>query len=371
MRLSRIGPLVCIVAGLCWVPDAGAQADPKFKFGVGGLLFGDLYKVASHHTEEGDGASGLVLRRGYLTFNADFSKNWFGRLRFEVNQAGDFETYTFDVDVKDLYVGRKLGRHRLTIGLSPPPTFDLIEAIWGLRSLVRTPMDLQGVASRDTGVAIKGPLTAGGTFSHRAMVGEGLNFGNETGDGRRWMGAVAWKPTSRWTFDFYSDYERLEGPTNRSTFQVFSGYQTEKLRWGLQYSNQHRQDDPQLELASTFAVYRLSPRTSLIGRVDRIMEPSPKGNNISYLPFDPSARATFFIGELSFGSHRICASPPTRLSLYTTGTPKASGRGRTSTCGRRYFSTLSNGKLRLDGLLRPHRDGLVFLRHPILILLRP
>ena len=195
MRLSRIGPLVCIVAGLCWVPDAGAQADPKFKFGVGGLLFGDLYKVASHHTEEGDGASGLVLRRGYLTFNADFSKNWFGRLRFEVNQAGDFETYTFDVDVKDLYVGRKLGRHRLTIGLSPPPTFDLIEAIWGLRSLVRTPMDLQGVASRDTGVAIKGPLTAGGTFSHRAMVGEGLNFGNETGDGRRWMGAVAWKPT--------------------------------------------------------------------------------------------------------------------------------------------------------------------------------
>ena len=54
------------------------------------------------------------------------------------------------------------GRHRVLFGLSPTPTLDLIESIWGFRYLARTPMDLQGVASRDT---VKGPLNAARTLS--------------------------------------------------------------------------------------------------------------------------------------------------------------------------------------------------------------
>ena len=42
---------------------------------VGGLLFGDLYYVPSNHLPEGDGAAGLVLRHGYLTFNGRFTEN--------------------------------------------------------------------------------------------------------------------------------------------------------------------------------------------------------------------------------------------------------------------------------------------------------
>jgi len=34
---------------------------------------------------------------------------------------------------------------------------------------------------------------------------------------------------------------------------------------------------------------------SAVGRIDSIMEPSPNGNNISYIPFDPSSKATLFI----------------------------------------------------------------------------
>ncbi len=62
--------LVCVLAGLCWIPNAAAQEDEKRAFRVGGLLFGDLYHVVSHHTDEGDGATGAVLRHGYLTFDA-------------------------------------------------------------------------------------------------------------------------------------------------------------------------------------------------------------------------------------------------------------------------------------------------------------
>lgn len=296
----RFYVLSMVVAALCWNSVASAQAKDDRTFKVGGLLFGDVYDVASHHSDEGDGAIGLVLRRGYLTFDGKFSEQWFGRLRFELNQSGEFETYDFEADFKDLYVGWNIGRHRLLFGLSPTPTFDLIESIWGCRYLARTPLDLQGVPSRDTGISASGPLNASGTLKYRAMAGAGVNFGNESGDGEKWMGAISWSPVPRWTFDFYLDFEELGGQTDHSTIQMFAAYQTEVLRLGFLYSNQDRQDDPKLELASAFAVRKLGTETSLIGRVDRLMEPSPRGNDIAYLPFSPDARATFFLGAVEF-----------------------------------------------------------------------
>jgi hypothetical protein len=285
---------------LCLVSGVAADNDTEQSFRIGGLLFGDLYHVARHHTDAGEGATGFVLRRGYLTFDSDFNSNWLGRARLELNQSGKFETYTYKAQFKDLYVGRNIGAHRILFGLSPTPTFDLIESVWGMRHLARTPMDLQGIASRDTGISAKGPLNAAGSLSYRAMVGAGLEFGNESGDGRKQMAALTWRPSEPWMIDLYVDFEKLSGPVDRTTAQFFIGYRTDALRWGIQYSNQDRQQDPRLELASAFVVRRIRPGTSLVGRIDRIMEPSPSGDNISYLPFDPTARATMFIGGLDF-----------------------------------------------------------------------
>lgn len=307
------------VAGLLTASavTATAQDGGTGWLSIGGLAFGDLYHVVSHHTEEGEGATGVVLRRAYLTFDGDFSEALFARLRFEANQAGEFETYTFTIDFKDLYLGWNVGRQRLLFGLSPTPTFDLLESIWGLRYLARTPLDLQGEPSRDTGISAKGPLNATGTLSYRAMVGAGTNFGNESGDGRRWMGALTWKPSSRWTLEGYADYERLPGSVDHQTLQAFVAYQTEPLRWSLLYSHQDRQDDPPLKLASAFVVGRLGARTNVVGRVDRLFEPSPRGDNISYIPFDPTARATFILAGLEFrvGEH-IRITPNAYVTTY-------------------------------------------------------
>jgi hypothetical protein len=297
--MCRAAFTACLISLLaCGSATVVAEGHPAFR--VGGLLFGDLYHVPSHHTEAGDGASGAVVRRGYLTFDSEFSKQWFGRLRFEVNQSGDFETYDFDAQTKDLYLGRKLGDHRFLLGLSPTPTFDVIESVWGLRYLARTPLDLQGVASRDTGLSVQGPLGSSGTLRYRFMYGAPVDFGGDSNDRERWMGAVGWRPAAGWTIDLYADYEALDGPRDRSTRQLFLGYQSDGWRWGLQYSNQDRQEDPPLELASAFFVSPVTERASLVGRVDRLLEPSPRGDGISYLPMDPSARATMMFAGLEF-----------------------------------------------------------------------
>ncbi|MFC1690415.1 hypothetical protein ACFL07_12320 [Pseudomonadota bacterium] len=289
-----------ILAPLFSINGVGAQEQPFPDLSAGGLLFGDLYAVPSNHSEAGDGAVGAVLRRGYLTFDGRFTKNAFGRMRFELNQSGEFETYDFQVSFKDLYLGWNIGRQRLLLGLSPTPTFDLIESIWGARYLARTPMDLQGVPSRDTGLSLKGPLNESGTLAYRFMMATKVNIGSESDDKQKWMGAISWKPADNWILDFYLDYEGISGPRDRTTIQGFAGYQTETFAWGIQYSNQDRQDDRPLELASTFIRNRVAEKVTLIGRVDRLFEPSPRANNISYLPYDPTARATTLFTGVEF-----------------------------------------------------------------------
>ena len=109
------------------------------------------------------------------------------------------------------------------------------------------------------------------------------------------MGALSWEPSAPWIFDFYADYERLAGDTDRTTLQGFAGFENDRLRVGFQYSNQDRQKDPPLELVSGFIVSKLGDHTSVIARIDRLLQPSPKGNDITYLPFDPTARATLVL----------------------------------------------------------------------------
>jgi hypothetical protein len=69
----------------CCNPAIADEGAGSFK--VGGLLFGDIYTIPSHHTDAGDGASGFVLRRGYLTANFSLGDGWRGRARIEINVA--------------------------------------------------------------------------------------------------------------------------------------------------------------------------------------------------------------------------------------------------------------------------------------------
>ena len=305
--LARVAHCLAILASCVPVHADGGSREP---FQLGGLLFGDVYTIPSHHTAAGDGAAGLVLRRGYLTADFKLGEAWYGRARIELNQDGEFESYGFEVDFKDLYLARKFGGHEFIAGLSPTLTFDLIERVWGARYLMRTPMDLQGVASRDIGASLKGPLGSDNRWNYRAMVSTGIEFGAENGDGRKIMSALTWRPTDALYFDLYLDFERLAGPADRTTLQLFAGYRTDTRRWGIQYSHQDREDDPRLELASAFFVQSLPNAFSLIGRIDRILEPSPKGDNISYVPFDPTAQATMVLAGLEYRFSKVFRVTP-------------------------------------------------------------
>jgi hypothetical protein len=189
-----------------------------------------------------------------------------------------------------------IGEHRVLFGLSSTPTFNLIEKFWGYRYVERTPLDVQGIASRDTGIAASGPIAKNGSISYRVMYGTQLEFGSDSNDAGEWMAAVSWEPNSNWVVELYGDFEDpwREGD-GRRTLQGFLGYRTDTTRFGLQYSDQDRGTDPGIQLASLFGVVDFSENWSVLGRVDRLFEPSIRGEDIAYLPFDPDAKARLFI----------------------------------------------------------------------------
>lgn len=295
--MKRIFINCLAMAFLCTAPAvSGNESIDGPQLDLKGLVFGDAYYVPSFHSREGEGAAGVVMRRLYVTLDTRFDERWFARARLEANQDGEFESYGFDADWKDLYLGVHLGRHKIITGLTAPPTFDLIEATWGARYLLRTPMDLQGVASRDTGIFAAGPLNGTGSLGYRVMWAAPMEFGKESNPNDRVMGAISWSPNERWILDVYADHEPRDDTGDRTTVQVFAGYHTPHVRWGLQYSNQDRAKDPPIELISGFVAIETSDNGSLIGRIDRLIEPSPKGDGISYIPFDPDAPATLYLG---------------------------------------------------------------------------
>jgi hypothetical protein len=277
-----------------------SQDKKSFSYKLKGLVFGDVYYVDTHHLPEANDIWGAVMRRAYFTFDTKFAKNWFTRVRFETNQNGDYQVYSFETDIKDLFIGYKAKKYKIVLGLSPTKTFDLIEDIWGARYLARTPMDMQGSPSREWGLSVDGILWDKIGLRYRSMVSFEMDLGSETGEGFRVQAAVSWHPDKVWTLDLFTDYDQVEGEGIRNTYQFFLGYQKEKIRWGAQYSYQNRRDEKGINLISAFAIGRVYKKISAIARVDRILEPSPEGSNIDYIPFDHNSKATLLIGGFEF-----------------------------------------------------------------------
>lgn len=293
------------------------EEEKAFDLKLKGLLFGDIYYVQKSHIPEANDIGGAVMRRAYLTFDTKYKKKWFSRIRIEANQSGEYQNYSFEAEVKDLFIGYEARNHKFLAGLSPSRTFDLIEEVWGMRYLMRTPMDLQGVSSRDFGLSAEGLVSSKLNLSYRAMIGTGTIVGNETGDGLKYMGAISWRPNNRLVVDFYGDYEKLDGEADRTMFQFFVGCKNEelKLRWGVQYSHQFREKEPSLELFSAFVVARIYKKLSAVARVDRIMEPSPRGNNIAYIPFDPNSKATMILGGFEIPTGKYFTFTPNIVTI--------------------------------------------------------
>jgi len=192
---------------------------------------------------------------------------------------------------KDAYIKWNHTGHQVIFGLSPTPTWDVIEKIWGYRSVEKTPLDLQKYgSSREFGIALKGHLDTDKRFAYHVMLANGSATKSETNEEKKVMGSLGFHPNDEVTLEFYADWEN-RGDPSRYTIQGFASYDTGDYRAGIQYARQTETQtgcpDVTREVFSLFGVARMADRVSVLGRLDRNFDAAPSG--ISYLPFDPTA----------------------------------------------------------------------------------
>ena len=291
---------------------------------VSGYVFGDAYYFVRHDRAEVEGENGFWFRRIYLTVDSELSDSLSARVRFEVNSPGDFPTTStnFEPYIKNAYLKWTNGGRDLYVGMSDTPTWDALEDVWGYRFVEKTPLDLYRFGtSADFGLALQGSFDADDHFRYNVMVANGTGTRGETDSGKKAMLATGWFPDDHWVFEVYGDFDARPGETDRSTLQVFGGYQTDALRVGLQAARQRQEvplaDARDIDLASAFAVFRLGERSHLLLRYDRLFDPNPDGARIPYLPFDPTADSQLVIAGLDFALHdRVNLTPNVEAVFY-------------------------------------------------------
>lgn len=275
---------------------------------ISGYLFGDYYWMAQNHDPDLEGKNGLWIRRIYFTYDKDLSDTFTTRLRLEFNGKGDFTTKAKLVPfINDAYLRWKPNRHSAYLGISPTPTWDLVEKHWGYRSVEKTPLDLQKFgSSHDFGVALKGVIDEGGIFSYHFMFanGEGTS-GAEIDTGKKFMLALTTRPTDPLVFQVYGDLDENDGASEDiRTYQAFVGWSADRGRAGLLFAQQVREDpsgsEESLEILSVHGAAELREKLSAFARVDRMFDANSKGDQISYIPFDTTSKSILVIGGLDY-----------------------------------------------------------------------
>lgn len=303
--MRKLKPSLMVILMVLFLIPSFSMAQGK----ISGLVFGDYYYMLSNNNPNLEGMNGFWLRRLYFTYDHKLNSTFKLRVRFEASSKGDFFTKDKIVPfVKDLYLQWSKNGHAIVLGISPTPTFNMVEKLWGYRAVEKTPLDLYKMAhSRDTGVAFKGKFAKGKIYYH-LMFANGEGNKSENNKQKKIMGAMGFYPTKNVYLEFYSDYEK--GPvknTDTYTVQGFLGITAPRFTIGALYSQQNHEmgelDNTKLRLASLFTRFKVSEKVTLLGRIDRMMDALPAGSGISYLPINPNSPFNLIIVGFDY---RIC-----------------------------------------------------------------
>jgi len=264
-----------------------------------------------------------------LTYDYKFDEKVSSRVRFEAASPGDFTSNaTMSAFMKDVWIKYQQGNHAVLAGLSPTPTWSLVEDVWGYRPIEKVPAELQRLASsREMGIALTGAFGDGKRLAYHLMGGNGSALQGETDSKKKIMGALRFWITKQVVVEGYGDYEDRTDSSDRQTYHGFVGYKADRLRAGVQYVEQKRNAvgaDIKLRIVSGFVAGAANDKLWLFARVDRNLDPNPDGDNIAYIPFDPSAANTFIVAGIDYRlADMVSLSPDVEVVVYDE--PEAGG----------------------------------------------
>ena len=277
---------------------------------ISGYVFGDYYYVLKSHKIELEDRNGFQHRRIYLQYDRGLSDEFTVRLRLEMNGASfPDDKIKIEPFVKHGYLKwtKKDWRTNTYFGLSSTPTWNVIEKVWGYRSVAKNLLDLQKLgSSTDFAAAVQGSFDSAKKLSYHVMVGNGNSTSAETDDDKKLYASLTARPVEGVIVEAYADFESRDEDKNRYVLQGLVAYQGDKFRIGAQIANQTRQqgegpDDLDIMAGSVFgAAQIIEKKVWAFARFDRMFDPNPDAAGISYIPFDETAESNTIIAGLDW-----------------------------------------------------------------------
>jgi hypothetical protein len=274
---------------------------------ISGYFLGDYYYVVKSHIAELEDRNGFQFRRVYFTYDKGLSEAFKARFRLEMNSPSfpDKEkNVKLNPFIKHGYLKwtKEDWRTHVYFGLSGTPTWEVIEALWGYRSVAETLLDMQKLGgSTDFAVAVFGNFDAGKKLSFHAMVGNGSGVSGEIDSDKKFYLSLTARPIKGVVAEGYGDFETSETDQERYTVQGFLAYEREQFRIGAQLANQTRkqgEDKANLNLmaGSVFGAAQLiEKKLWALARFDRMFDPNPDAEKIAYAPYDKTAKSNTLI----------------------------------------------------------------------------
>lgn len=259
------------LVGLCLATTSARSQD----FSFSGLAYLD-YEYELDPPGSAEQRHAFRYRRIYLTSDFRISEHYDGRLRFEMQDDHLSDEGLPVPFVKDFWIRRNNafgGDHEIAVGVLPPPVMLVSEEYWGFRSLAKTLLDRQGIAStRDFGLRLRGPLSRNGRIRYGVMYANNSGIGPETNEGKRLYAQLEGHPNDRLSFTLGGDYASSTDNTGEAlTANAFLGFAISRSHVGLEayLRSEDAEGADILERGlSVFARSRVEEKVELVARYD-------------------------------------------------------------------------------------------------------
>ena len=264
--------IAAVLGALFTVAGPSLGAEGKIK----GYMFGDYYYNASGPAEK---ENAFEFRRIYFTYDIKWNERFSGRLRTEAKGGGFGSGATLDPFVKDAYIKYKMGQGALEAGMSPTPTWNVTEGIWGYRSIEKTIMDLNKIgSSRDQGIAYRASLGEDSNIKYQVMLGNGASNKSEKDNDKKLYGQVRYESEDNLQVIAYADWQTQPGGKDVTTLAAVLGKKGKGFHGGVEaFWQQSKKKAAGADVTalgvSLFAAKKIKDKTKGFARVD-LFEPN-------------------------------------------------------------------------------------------------
>ncbi|MFN3683144.1 MAG: hypothetical protein ACK41F_04320 [Fimbriimonadaceae bacterium] len=296
MRRADLRIWVC--CGLAASIGAGARGD-EGRLSV--AMFGDLYRVASHHDPSVDGKHGSWIRRVNVVYDRRLEGGLSARLTLEAKDPGDFGTSSdLEPFVKDLWVRWERSGHAVAFGLVPTPSVSPMEARLGYRPIDKHTLDLFRMTStRDKGVSVRGPLDRRGRAEYELAVGDASGTKSSTGDTQAVYGRVAFRAAEGVTLDLYGDWWDRKAGEEWTTWKAEAASVGRSGKLGVLWATQRRtapgRQSRDLDVWSLYGEWTASPVLHPFVWLHVAEDPIPDARKIEYYRMSPDGKPTVWL----------------------------------------------------------------------------